>query len=285
MAECAFCQKKIGLFEKTYKCHNCGETYCDDHCCNHSYLKHLTHLDPVIDEAVKRREYLCVECLRAIQNMPEEWEESIVNRVCSHPGCTERLDSILTVKKSCKICGRLYCSEHCTGLNDYNPSWLKSNLKFELAEAVCKTCGENSKRPGRVAQLGKDLGSGLLGGASDRGRELLYEGYSLLQNGTEKIEEKIKQSYILYGIRVILLALSVAVLITVCPRTFELFNAPTIKFVQIVWSLFLIVIASVFVMKEFFLPALTRKSSRSYAIALLLLAIVFVSYWISINLN
>lgn len=143
---CSFCQKEFGTFERVYTCNNCNEIFCDDHCCNDSYVRHLIQIDPVIEKTVKESGYLCVNCLEKIKDIPPEWKESIISRTCSFPGCTESLSSVLTIKNSCKVCGRLFCSKHSTNYEEYAASWLKSNIKYQLADSVCKSCGENAEK-------------------------------------------------------------------------------------------------------------------------------------------
>lgn len=132
------CAQEIGtLLHWSYKCAECGKSYCSDHFVEKERIAHLS------GECVgkgKIGEGLCHECLQSGGYDGRLWERCLQDNMCAH------LESDRTcpeaAKYPCACCGHRYCSAHVRDLTILDKKQRDSTIRYPTADKICTSCAK-----------------------------------------------------------------------------------------------------------------------------------------------
>ncbi len=259
------CKVEFGISTHRYICDGCRKTFCDDHCCNASYLCHLS--GDRIDLAKKNNGYLCSECLQLDGFTDPRWIRCIIDRKCAHDRCSASLNDWTTIKRSCVVCGQWVCSQHSYDKDKFPNTWLIENSHYEMADAVCDRCGFEmvdgtvEKFLDPVVRPLRATGSDFLDEVN-HSIETLYERY-------EGIKKELRHKSIIFGLRASLAALACSFIVFFAPNLRDLIQSGQGYSFTAIWSMLGMLTAGVFLTKEFIIPGIKLPEARNYAYAMI----------------
>ena len=259
------------ILHHKYICSACGQFFCDDHCCNASYLAHLS--GERIDKAKKEKGYLCTACLQADGYEGKSWVLNIIDRKCAYDGCSTSLNDWTTYKRSCIVCGHWYCYSHTYSKEKFSNTWIKEHTRFENADAVCMKCTD-----GEVSSTIEEIFEPICDKAKETGSEILSnlnQSVDTLFLRYDDLKNEVKTKSILLGLRAALAALSCSFIVLFTPYAKEEIIDKTFSFSS-VWTFLGIISALIFLFKEFIIPGLYIKGAKAYSFCMVGGIILFI---------
>lgn len=238
------CSTEFGVSAHRYECSACKVNFCDAHAISRDYFSHVIGAVTLAGSG----RYLCFNCIQKASDLPKGWERSIGGKTCAHLGCNAGMR-----RRSCKVCGLLYCSTHSEDAKTIPGKWLHRKAKYLEAETVCKECAPSQEKHGFWGDIK----------AAWRDSDFF---------------DRIKDGYLLFGFRIALIGICLMVLVGIAPTTYSVFNDEAKTVVQKLWNLFLCGMAGVYLTREVIVESLKRPRVRPYAVTFVVLAMGYVGY-------